>query len=55
MYQKQQRVSAGRAVALLTLVSAIAVERGMIANPVWYLVLFITIPVMLAYRFFGHR
>jgi hypothetical protein len=55
MYQKQQRVSAGRAVALLTLVSAIAVERGMIANPVWYFVLCITVPVLLIYRFAGHR
>lgn len=55
MYQKQQRVSTGRAVALLTLVSAIAVERGMIANPVWYFVLCITIPVLLICRFTGHR
>lgn len=55
MYRKQQHVSTGGAVALLILMSAISVERGMIANPVWYFILCFTVPVLLIYRFFGHR
>ncbi|UPK72900.1 hypothetical protein [Chitinophaga filiformis] len=54
MYRKQ-RVSAGRAVALLALLSAISVERGLIASPKWYFILCITAPVMLLYGFARNR
>jgi hypothetical protein len=56
MYQKQQqRVSTGGAVALLTLLSAISLERGMTTNSAWYFLLCFTVPVLLIYRFSGHR
>jgi hypothetical protein len=55
MYQKQERVSTGGAVALLTLLSAISLERGMTTNSAWYFLLCFTVPVLLIHRFFGHR
>lgn len=55
MYQKQQRVSNGGAVALLTLLSAISLERGMTTNSAWYYLLCFTVPVLLIYRFTSHR
>lgn len=54
MYRKQ-RVSAGRAVALLTLLSAISLERGLISGPKWYFILCITTPVLLLYGFARNR
>jgi uncharacterized membrane protein YhdT len=54
MYRKQG-VSAGRAVALLAVLSAIAMERGMTASPKWYFILCITAPVMLLYGFARNR
>lgn len=43
----QQPVSAGRVVAiLLVLLNAIALKQGMVADPRWYLLLCITIPLL---------
>lgn len=55
MYQKQQRVSTGKAVALLTLISAISIEQGMIAGSDWYFMLCFTAPAMLFYGFAWRR
>ena len=50
MYRKQH-VSSGGAVALLAVLSAISMERGMIASPKWYLILCITTPALLLFSF----
>lgn len=56
MYQKQQqRVSSGGAVALLALLSAISLERGMTSSSAWYFLLCFTVPALLIFRFSGHR
>lgn len=47
MYRKQQRIPAGRTIGLLSvLLSAVALEHGMITDPAWYYVLYITIPLL---------
>ena len=49
MYRKQENVSAGMSFAIvLVLASAVALEKGMVANPKWYYVLWITIPLLAA-------
>jgi hypothetical protein len=49
MYRKQEQVSAGMSFAVvLVLISAIALERGLVANPNWYYLLWITVPLLAA-------
>lgn len=47
MHQKQQRVSAGISFAVvLVLVSAIALEQGLVDNAKWYYILWLTVPLL---------
>ncbi|AEW01159.1 hypothetical protein Niako_4919 [Niastella koreensis GR20-10] len=47
MRGKQRSVSVG----ILLLASAIACEQGFVVNPKWYFLLFITVPLLIAYSF----
>ncbi|WP_153825478.1 hypothetical protein [Niastella caeni] len=48
MYRNQRPVSIGKAIAIqLVLISAIALQDGMVADPEWYSLLWITIPLLL--------
>jgi hypothetical protein len=50
MYRKQEHVSAGMSFAVvLVLISAIALEKGMVGNPKWYYILWITVPLLAAF------
>ena len=47
MHQKQQHVSAGISFAVvLVVVSAIALEQGLVYNSKWYNILWLTIPLL---------
>ncbi len=50
MYRKQEHVSAGMSFAVvLVLISAIALEKGMVADPKWYYILWVTVPLLAAF------
>ena len=50
MYRKQEHVSAGMSfVVVLVLISAIALEKGMVADPKWYYILWVTVPLLAAF------
>jgi hypothetical protein len=56
MQLKQQRVSASISFAvILVLLSAIALEQGMIESPKWYSLLWITIPMLAIYGWLYRR
>lgn len=56
MYRKQEPVSVGMSFAvLLVLASAIALEKGMVTNPKWYYMLWITIPLLVVCLFFERK
>ncbi|HUP13005.1 MAG TPA: hypothetical protein VM187_12350 [Niastella sp.] len=50
MHRKQKDVSAGMSFAvMLILLTAIALEQGLIESPKWYYVLWVTIPMLAIY------
>jgi len=49
MYRNQQPVSAGIVIAILVLLSAIALEQGLVADAQWYVLLWITIPLLVVF------
>ena len=56
MYRKQEPVSAGMSFAVvLVLLSAIALEKGMVSNPKWYYLLWITLPLLAACVYTGRK
>ena len=56
MYRNQEHVSAGMLFAIvLVLISAIALEKGLVANPKWYYVLWITVPLLARCVFTGRK
>jgi hypothetical protein len=56
MYRKQEQVSAGNTIAVvLVLASAIAMERGLVSNPKWYHILWVTIPLLAACVYTGRK
>ena len=56
MHRKQKNVSAGMSfVVMLILLSAIALEQGMIESPKWYYVLWVTLPMLGIYAWHYRR
>ena len=56
MHRKQERVSAGMSfVVMLILLSAIALEQGMVENPKWYYILWVTLPMLAIYAWLYRR
>ena len=50
MYRKQEHVSAGMSFAvMLILLSAVALEEGLVVSPKWYYVLWVTLPMLAVY------
>lgn len=56
MYRNEQPVSVGSYIAmLLVIISAISLEQGMVNDPKWYLMLWITIPLLVVFAYFTSR
>jgi uncharacterized membrane protein YhdT len=56
MYRNEQPVSVGSYMAmLLVVVSALALEQGLVSDPQWYWLLWITIPLLLVCIFIINR